>query len=97
MRKICYLVIADNRGSMVRLPIKGVDLSELSVKTPKPQRQRYGGKGEGDTVNRMMIQSMNELAQLYVIRNRYDEPEDLFAEEIEIGDSQLPGKDHTHT
>jgi len=72
------------------------EAQELFVRTLKGQRQEYGEKGETDR-NRAMIRCMNELARLCVIQGDYDEAEALFAEGIEIGDSQLPGKDHPFT
>ena len=73
------------------------DAEKLFVKTLKAQRQKYGERGEKDTFNRTMIRCMNELACLYVIQERYTEAETLLTEGIEIGDSQLPGKDHPFT
>ena len=73
------------------------EAEELFIKTLQGQRQKYGEKGEKDSFGRSMIRCINELARLYVIQNRYDEAEALFIEGIEIGDSQLPGKDHPFT
>jgi tetratricopeptide (TPR) repeat protein len=70
------------------------DAESLFVTTLNEQREKFGQRGETDTFSMMMIRCMNELALLYVIQNSYDEAEALFAEGIEIGDSQLPGKNH---
>jgi serine/threonine protein kinase/Flp pilus assembly protein TadD len=73
------------------------EAEELFIKTLQGQRQKYGEKGEKDSFFRSIIRCINELARLYMIQNRYSEAEALFLEGIEIGDSQLPGKDHPFT
>ncbi len=73
------------------------EAEELFIKTLQGQRQKYEEKGEKYSFSGSMIRCMNELAWLYMIQNRYDEAEALFLEGIEIGDSQLPGKDHPFT
>jgi tetratricopeptide (TPR) repeat protein len=71
------------------------DAEELSVKTLKAQRRKYGEKG--DKQNRMMVRCMNELARLYVIKMDYEKAENLFTEGIQLGDKELSGKDHPFT
>jgi len=44
-----------------------------------------------------VVRCINELARLYVMQGRYEEADSLFSEGIEIGECQLPGKDHPFT
>jgi tetratricopeptide (TPR) repeat protein len=71
------------------------DAEDLFVKTLKAQRHKYGEKG--DEQNRMMVRCMNEFARLYVTKMDYEKAENLFTEGMQLGDKELPGKDHPYT